>query len=111
MIFVKRFILFALLGCPNTPITPTPDASDASMMKEAAPLVAVDSGYVDDDGMGDVCDHACIKLWTFGCSESGRNDAGTCPMLCRKDSQLLDATCVSRATSKSAVQACHVRCQ
>jgi hypothetical protein len=108
------FLLIVLvgLGCPNSPVTPTPDASDASMMKEASPQAFSDSGgYVDDDGLGDVCDLACTKLWSFGCPESGRNDAGTCPMLCRKDARLLDAACVSRAASKVAVQACHVRCQ
>jgi hypothetical protein len=97
-----------LLACPGTPVTPTPDASDASTLKEAAPFPS--TSYVDDDNLGDVCDIACLKLWQLGCPEAGRNDAGTCPTLCRKSGPLLDASCVARATTIPGVQACHVRC-
>lgn len=107
---MKRFLLglglfLALVGCPPSVTPPLPGASDASF---ALP----EGGYPDDDGRGDVCNKACSRLWSLGCPESVRNDAGlTCVALCRQEGPMLQPTCISEATSKSMLAKCHVRCQ
>lgn len=97
MIKVAQCLSAALLltACPPIPpVTPPPDASDASIV------------HMDAAGF-DACASACANLRLLACPEAGDFDA--CATACRHANGALTdlaPACVAKAATPAAVRAC-----
>lgn len=107
--------LFAtvLVGCPPSPVPPSPDASDAAPRPEAGPVPDA-SGPILDAPMplpGDLADQACANARVLGCS--GGISPNCAPVL-RHAAEAGIASgitpaalrCVAGAASRGTVRAC-----
>lgn len=97
-----------LCACPPGPVSPPPDATDATT-PPVSDAEVVDPPVLDEAKRADDFDKACAKLAAVHCPESETLDGGrTCAATMRANSQLYTTRehCLSLAGTAAEVRAC-----
>jgi hypothetical protein len=107
-------VAFALVGCPPIPVTPRPDATDATapLLEAGPPADAEATPRKDAARFLTPCESAYEYMKSIGC-EPKRPDAASWVIVCQNAQEnglSFNLVCINGKTTPAAEEACGIRC-